>query len=125
MTEEWTVERKLAEGDDAGRELYAMFVELLDRCGSYTVHPAKSTITFKGSRRGFAGAHPKHGRLVGYLDLQRLLTGDPRIVSGQPYTKRLFVHHFRVTEPTQLDDTFARWVQEAYAVGNGEHLGSR
>jgi hypothetical protein len=122
MTEDWTVERKLAEGDEAGRALYAMFIDLLDRCGPYTVHPSKTSITFKGSRRGFAGAHPKKSYLVGYLDLQRLLTGDPRITSGEPYTKRLFVHHFRITDADQLDDKFAGWLEEAYAVGNGAHM---
>jgi hypothetical protein len=39
-----------------------------------------------------------------------------------PYTKRLFVHHFRITSEAQLDDELAGWVREAYAVGQGFHL---
>ena len=62
--------------------------------------------------------------LDGYLDLQRQVT-DPRIRRSAPYTKKLFVHQFRVTSLDQLDDQFAGWVAEAYAVGQGAHLSGR
>jgi hypothetical protein len=32
------------------------------------------------------------------------------------------VHHFRVVAPEELDDEFAAWLGEAYAVGQGAHL---
>jgi len=82
---------------------------------------SKTAISFKGSRRGFAGAKPTNRSLDGYLDLERRVS-DPRIRRADPYTKRLFVHHFRVTSSDQLDDEFARWVREAYDVGQGGHL---
>ena len=59
--------------------------------------------------------------LAGYLDLQRIVE-DPRITSVAPYTKRLFVHHFRIAERDQLDAEFARWIRLAYDVGQGGHL---
>jgi hypothetical protein len=34
----------------------------------------------------------------------------------------LFVHRFRVTSMAELDDEFAGWLCEAYAVGQGAHL---
>jgi hypothetical protein len=101
--------------------LYHAFVGLIAACGDYAVSPSKTTITFKGARRGFAGARPDNQGLVGYLDLQREVV-DPRIRSVSPYTKRLFVHHYRIREQTELDDEFATWVREAYAVGQGAHL---
>jgi hypothetical protein len=61
-----------------------------------------------------------HG-LAGYLDLQRMVE-DPRILGAAPYTKRLFVHQFRIGDREQLDDEFAGWVCEAYEVGRGGHL---
>ena len=61
-----------------------------------------TAITFKGSRRGFAGVKPTSRGLDGYLDLQRRVE-DPRIRSSAPYTKRLFVHQFRVSTADQLD----------------------
>ncbi|HEX6721876.1 MAG TPA: DUF5655 domain-containing protein [Burkholderiaceae bacterium] len=112
----------LANGTPEGRGLYLRFLELLDSIGPYTTHPAKSTITFKGSRRGFCGAHPKKGQLVGYFDLMRALEPDHRIRSIHPYTKKLFVHHFRVDSIGEMDAVFKGWLEEAYGVGNGQHL---
>jgi hypothetical protein len=43
--------------------------------------------------------------------------------TASPYTKRLFVHHFRVVSPDQLDDDFGRWIADAYQAGQGAHLG--
>jgi hypothetical protein len=39
----------------ASVELYQRFVDLVEACGPFTYAAAKTTITFKGSRRGFAG----------------------------------------------------------------------
>ncbi|TDE97642.1 hypothetical protein EXU48_03025 [Occultella glacieicola] len=119
---EWTVADHLRGKPDEGVALYERFVELVAGCGPFTYAVSKTTITFKGVRRGFAGARPTdRGQLVGYLDLQRRVE-DPRIRSAAPYTRRLFVHHFRVDELTQLDEEFAGWVAAAYAVGAGAHL---
>lgn len=121
MTEQWTIEDHLEQGDDAGRALYHRFIEMVESIGPFSYAVAKTTITLKGSRRGFAGARPKGGRLVGYFDPQRQLE-DPRISSVAPYTSKLFVHHFRIEALDQLDDTFAGWLTEAYAVGAGAHV---
>jgi hypothetical protein len=55
------------------------------------------------------------------MDLQRRLE-DPRITWSAPYTRSLYVHPFRVTRLDELDDDFAGWICEAYAVGAGAHL---
>ncbi len=101
--------------------LWHAFVELIERCGEFTYSPSKTTVTFKGTRRGFAGARPDRRGIVGYLDLQRKVR-DSRITNVSAYTAKLFVHQFRITVPEQLDETFAGWVAEAYAVGQGAHL---
>lgn len=118
---EWTVQDHLRDKPPGSVELYQAFVELVAACGPFTYAVAKTTITFKGSRRGFAGARPTLRGLAGYLDLQRLVE-DPRILRASPYTQRLFVHQFRVSVREQLDDEFAGWVREAYQVGQGHHL---
>jgi hypothetical protein len=123
MTERaWTVADHLSGQPPSSVELYERFVELVARCGPFRYAVAKSSITFKGARRGFAGARPDRRGLRGYLDLQRVVE-DPRVTSVAPYTKRLYVHHYRVDHLDGLDDEFASWVAEAYAVGNGDHLG--
>jgi hypothetical protein len=101
--------------------LFERFHAVVDRCGPTTLRVTKTAITFKGVRRGFAGARPYRSWLGGYLDLPRE-TAHPTIRSVAPYTKRLYVHHFRVTDAGQMDEAFGRVVAEAYAVGAGEQV---
>ena len=122
MKSVWTVEDHLAGKDPAVVALYDKFVRLIMACGPFEYAVAKTAISFKGTRRGFAGAVLTARSLDGHLDLQRRIEGDPRIRRASPYTKRLFVHHFRVFSPEELDAEFAGWVREAYAVGLGAHL---
>jgi len=117
----WTVRDHLQGKPASVVELYNRFVRLVEACGPVVLSVSKTAITFKGSRRGFAGAKPTNRSLDGYLDLQRRVS-DPRIRRADPYTKRLFVHHFRVTTSDELDEEFARWVRESYEVGQGGHL---
>jgi len=105
---DWTVEDHLRDQPEASVELYRDFVRLVQACGPFGYTVARTTITFKGSRRGFAGA--------------RRTVEDPRIRSVAPYTTRLYVHQFRIGTAAELDAEFAGWVREAYAVGAGEHL---
>ncbi|HWB65741.1 MAG TPA: DUF5655 domain-containing protein [Mycobacteriales bacterium] len=120
--QDWSVERHLEGKPQLVQDLYWRFIELAEGCGPFEYSVTKTVITLKGSRRGFAGAVPKSRWLGGYLDLQRQVT-DRRIRSNSPYTKRLFVHQFHATTIANLDDEFAGWLQEAYAVGQGAHLG--
>ncbi|GAA5189678.1 hypothetical protein GCM10023322_42990 [Rugosimonospora acidiphila] len=101
--------------------LYRRFIEMVEACGPFSYAVSKSTITLKGTRRGFAGGKPTGRGLAAYLDLQRVVT-DPRIISSAPYTNRLFVHQIRITSADQLDEEFMGWVREAYAVGQGAHM---
>ncbi len=117
----WTVEDHLRGKPSFVVELYKRFVQLVESCGPAVLSVSKTAISFKGSRRGFAGAKPTNRSLDGYLDLQRRVV-DPRIRRADPYTKRLFVHHFRVASPDELDDEFGGWIREAYEVGQGGHL---
>jgi hypothetical protein len=121
MADGWTVERHLGDKSEHVHALYRRFVELAEACGPFTYAVAKTAITLKGSRRGFAGVTPRQSSLVGYLDLQRQVD-DRRILRSSPYTKRLFVHRFRVADLVELDDEFGGWLREAYAVGQGAHL---
>jgi hypothetical protein len=113
VTDVWTIERHLEAGSEQGRRLFDRFVEIVAAGGEYTTSVAKTTITFKGPRRGFAGARPKGDRLLGYFDVTYRVD-DPRISRASPYQKDLFVHHFRVDSLEQLDDEFVRWIADAY-----------
>jgi uncharacterized protein DUF5655 len=121
VAEEWTIERHLRDKPEQVAVLYDQFIRLAEACGPFSYSVAKSAITLKGSRRGFAGVTPRQTYLTGYFDLQRRVA-DPRIQRSSAYTKHLFVHRFRVVAPDELDADFATWLREAYAVGQGAHL---
>jgi hypothetical protein len=118
---EWTVERHLAGQSEFAVNLYRQFIETVETIGQFTYAVSKTAITLKGERRGFAGARPFRDGVRGYFDLQREAHGS-QIVSVAPYTKRLYVHQFRLSSPADIDDEFVGWLREAYAVGNGAHL---
>ena len=123
MADEWTIERHLQDKPEQIVALYNRFIRLAEACGPFVYSVAKSAITLKGSRRGFAGVTPRQSSLSGYFDLQRRIA-DPRIRRSSTYTKRLFVHRFRVVALEELDEEFGAWLCEAYAVGQGAHLGA-
>jgi Domain of unknown function (DUF5655) len=119
--DQWTVEDHLRDKPPVSVALYLRFVQLVAACGPFTLSVARTTITFKGTRRGFAGARPTNRGLAAYLDLTRQVT-DPRVIRSSPYTKRLFTHQVRLTRMEELDDGFAALIREAYEVGAGAHL---
>ena len=118
----WTVDDHLRGMPPEHVDLYRDVEEAIRACGPVELSVSKTTITFKGARRGFAGARPTVRGVQGYLDLMRPLEGDRRIRRSTPYTARLFVNQFRITSASELDDTFRGWIAEAYAVGQGAHL---
>jgi len=82
----WTIDDHLRDKSAAAIAMYDRFIELVHLCGPFSYAVSKTTITLKGTRRGFAGARPTdRGQLVGYFDLQRQVT-DPRVRSVAPYT---------------------------------------
>ena len=117
----WTVAAHLEGKPAASVALYEALVAAVASCGPFTYAVSKTSITFKGTRRGFAGALPTPRGVRGYLDLQRQVTG-PQIISSSPYTSRLYVHQYRLTSPADLDAQFRSWIAEAYAVGAGAHM---
>ncbi len=72
---EWTVERHLEAGSERGRALGHGFADLVAACGGHSLSVAKTTVTFKGPRRGFAGARPKGDELVGCFDYEHVGCG--------------------------------------------------
>lgn len=117
----WSVRRHVSGWSDPIVEIYLRFISLVELCGPFTHSVSRSAITLKGERRGVAGAKPRVRRFDGYLVLERRVT-DRRIRTIFAYTKRLFVHQFRITDREELDASFARWIKEAYDVGAGRNL---
>ena len=98
--------------------LFHAFAQHVQAAGPVTYAPVKGQIGFRGPQRIFAGVKLTTRGLQGYLDLPRKVE-SPRFRRISPYTKRLFVHHFVLTDCTQLDAEFSGWIHEAYQVGAG------
>ena len=122
MNHVWTVEDHLRDADAEHVALYRQVEALIRGQGDVEISPSKTTITFKGRRRGFAGARPTRKGVQGYLDLMRVVEDDRRITRVTPYTSRLFVHQYVLRSPEDLDGTFAGLLHEAFRVGEGDHL---
>jgi len=120
--DEWTVDRHMLAGTPETVALYQRFSDILHSFGPIRIAVSKSMVTFKGTRRGFAGAKPRGDALVGYLDLMEQLPLDDRIRSAGPFSSKLVVHHWRIESEEQLDDRFIGWLRDSYAVGCGAHL---
>ncbi|XKK38556.1 hypothetical protein HFP72_29295 [Nocardiopsis sp. ARC36] len=85
------------------------------------VRAGPGTGRFPGTRRIFAAARLTKTGLRGYLDLARRVDSTV-FTKVDPYTKRLFVHHFTLVSESQFNEEFDGYLREAYAVGMGEHL---
>jgi hypothetical protein len=119
---EWTIEDHLRAGTDSTVALFRRVEAAIESFGPVSLSVSKSSVTFKGSRRGFAGARPTSKGVVGYFDIMRELPSDRRLHGISPYGSNLFVHHYRLAEDADLDEEFVSWLREAYAVGCGAHL---
>jgi hypothetical protein len=98
--------------------LFARFVALARSCGDPVLEIQRDRLVLRGTRRIFASAMPHRSGLAGHLNLPRRLE-DPRFSRIGPLTRRLYVHHYLLTDAADLDETFASWLTEAYQVGNG------
>lgn len=118
----WTVQDHLVGAPDENVRLYRSVEAYLLGLDGVIQSVSRTTITFRGRRRGFAGARPVRQGVRGYLDLMRPLPADARIRRVAPYTKKLFVHQYVLTSESDFDDIFRGWLHEAWRVGEGDHL---
>lgn len=99
--------------------LFHAFAEIAQAAGPGSYAPVKGQVGFRGHKRIFAGVKLTARGLEGYLDLPRRIE-SPRFRRIAPYTRRLFVHYFILTDVAQLDQEFSGWIHEAYLVGAGQ-----
>lgn len=105
------------------RALFDEFVRAVEACGPVTILPEKTRIAFQ-VRMSFAQVTPKRGWLDGHLVLARRLE-RPRFRKVETISPRNHVHHFRISDPRDIDAQLRAWVREAYDVGQQHHLQGR
>ena len=105
---------------DAVRALYDAVVRAVKACGPVRVVPEKTRIAFQ-VRMSFAQVTIKRGWIDGHLVLARRVEA-PRFRKIETISPRNHVHHFRLSDPRDIDAQFRAWLREAYEVGQQHHL---
>ena len=101
--------------------LFRRFIEMARACGPVAFELQNGPVVLCGKRRIFAAVTVTDRGLAGHLNLARGLE-DRRVRKVEPLTRRLFMNGFLVTTRSDLDETFAQWLLEAWRVGQGAHL---
>ena len=102
------------------RALYEAFVAAVREIGPVIVLPEKTRIAFQ-VRMSFAQVTPRRRWLDGHLVLDRRAE-HPRFRRLEVISPRNQVHHFRFTDPSEIDAEFVTLLRVAYAVGEQKHL---
>jgi hypothetical protein len=102
------------------REIFNAVLRAVQRCGPVTVLPEKTRIAFQ-VRMSFAQLTPRARWMDGHVVLARRLE-HPRFHRIDTISARTHVHHFRLTDPGEVDAEVEAWLREAYAVGEQKHL---
>jgi len=111
-------------GTDANVRLaFERIVGSIQELGPVTVLPEKTRIAFQ-VRMSFAVVMPRKRWLDGHVVLARRCE-HPRFTKIDYISPRNLVHHFRIVDPSEVDDEVRAWLAEAYAVGEQRHLSRR
>jgi hypothetical protein len=100
----------------AQRQLYEALLELVRRFGPVTVNINKSRISFQARVRFATVARVTRSGLVCTFWLKREVV-SPRITRIELYPPSNYVHQFKLTDASELDDELAAWLRDAYEVG--------
>jgi hypothetical protein len=115
-----TVEEHFLSSEPVVRELFDAVVAVASACGPVTVLPEKTRIAL-AARMSFAALVPRARRLDGHLVLARRLE-SPRFTRVETFSPRNHLHAFRLDTLSEVDEEFAGWMREAYALGMQRHL---
>ena len=103
------------------REMFDALTSIIERCGPVKILPEKTRIAFQ-VRMSFIAVQVRRDYLTGHFVFARRLE-HTRFARVETFSPRNHLHAFRLDNLSQLDDEFAEWVREAYAVGEQKHLG--
>jgi hypothetical protein len=102
------------------RKLFDALSALIKKCGPVKVLPEKTRIAFQ-VRMSFIAVQVRRDYLIGHFVFARRLE-NPRFTRVETFSPGNHLHAFRLDNLAELDNEFAAWVREAYAVGEQKHL---
>jgi hypothetical protein len=100
--------------------LFNELLALIKKSGPVKVLPEKTRIAFQ-VRMSFIAVQVRRDYLIGHFVFGRRVE-HPRFLRIETFSPRNHLHAFRINSLSDLDDEFAAWVREAYAVGQQMHL---
>ena len=103
-------------GREPQRALYRAFLAFVERCGPVTVNINKTRISFQGRARFACVNRVTRDGLACHIWLKRRLE-SPRFTRIEHLPPTDYVHNFKLTQVSDLDEEMAGWVAEAYEVG--------
>jgi Domain of unknown function (DUF5655) len=108
-----SVEKFLSGKGARAQELFDSFARLITACGPYDVAPAKTRVAFLASVR-FASVNRIS---AAGIDAHFVL---PRPLASLRFRRverlgKLYVHHLRLTDPSEMDDEVRRWLCQSYS----------
>lgn len=102
------MEKFLSGKGPRAQELFDSFARLIATCGPYDVAPAKTRVAFMASVRFASVNRVSAIGIDAHFILHRPLA-SPRFRRVERLGK-LYVHHLRFTDPSQMDDEVRRWL---------------
>jgi uncharacterized protein DUF5655 len=102
------------------RELFDALAATINQCGPVKILPEKTRIAFQ-VRMSFIAVQVRRDFLIGHFVFARRVE-HPRFTRVETFSPRNHLHAFRIDSVADLDDEFAAWTREAYAVGEQKHL---
>ena len=97
------------------RETFDRYVAAARKNGPVTVYAQKTRIVMQGRVR-FAGAVVRKDWLDATMWLKRRVT-HPLLVRSESFGRLGYGHHFRLTGPSDVDQSLVELLSEAYAIG--------
>ena len=116
----FSLEDLFAPSEPRVRKIFRKFKRLVRSCGRSRMIPQKTRVVFQARMR-FAGAMPRKSYLICHLILPHKIDNH-RFEKIETFNPRCHAHYLRISSEDELDTDVARWLKEAYAVGQQKHL---
>ena len=102
------------------RKIFRKFEKMVRGCGRVEMIPQKTRVVFMARMR-FAAASPRRSHLRCAFILRRKIDNS-RFQRVERFGPRCYGYHLAIRSEADLGNQIARWLKEAYEVGQQKHL---
>ncbi len=103
--------------------IFRAFARMVRNTGPAHMIPQKTRVVFQ-TRMRFAGAMPRKSHLLCTFILPREVK-SVRMRKILKFSPHCYLYHLPVRSVAELDNNVARWLKEAYAVGDQKYVRQR